>query len=471
MGNSLIGKKMSFSDFIKLCENDNDVNLTHFMVVTSNRILCEYCMPPYEMDSLKLLFSITKSFTSIAIGIAYDMQLLSLTDRVMDFFPDESPPTPCSNLQGIQIQHLLTMSSGIHANTYDLLFPQDNWIKAFLAQDFPHEPGEFYRYSTHASHMLSAIITKVTGLSLEEFLNKYLFHLMDIYEAQWELSPEGLTAGGMGLSLFPYSLAKIAQMLLNNGLYNGIQLISSEYLGMATVPQIIKQDEINCSTRHFSGTEYGYQIHIGKHGYFRFAGAFGQLCLVCPDKNIAFVAFSQCSKMERLLSMIYQFFIDNTVSTAMKSYTPPTPQHSTMAVYLPNAIYEMERNSLGIKFLELSSDNHMKIITVNSREDIIYFDFGALTTGKAYFVKDLQEHLQKYVCCICRAEENLLELCVYYIETPYVVKYLLEFEGDTLQLEFSINVSLKLKDFSVKGVPHTQGSKISRAKAVTISRI
>lgn len=113
----------------------------------------------------------------------------------------------------------------------------------------------------------------------------------------------------------------------------------------------------------------------------------------------------------------------------------------------------------------------MKIITVNSREDIIYFDFGALTTGKAYFVKDLQEHLQKYVCCICRAEENLLELCVYYIETPYVVKYLLEFEGDTLQLEFSINVSLKLKDFSVKGVPHTQGSKISRAKAVTISRI
>ena len=153
MGNSLIGKKMSFSDFIKLCENDNDVNLTHFMVVTSNRILCEYCMPPYEMDSLKLLFSITKSFTSLAIGIAYDMQLLSLTDRVMDFFPDESPPTPCSNLQGIQIQHLLTMSSGIHANTYDLLFPQDNWIKAFLAQDFPHEPGEFYRYSTHASHM------------------------------------------------------------------------------------------------------------------------------------------------------------------------------------------------------------------------------------------------------------------------------------------------------------------------------
>jgi CubicO group peptidase (beta-lactamase class C family) len=453
MGHSLFGKEMSLSDFIKFCENDNDVNLTHFMVITNNRLLCKYCMPPYEMDSLRLLFSMTKSLTSLAIGIAYDMQLLSLTDRIIDFFPDELPSTACSNLQRIQIQHLLTMSSGIHDNTYGLLFPQDDWIKAFLAQDFQHEPGAFYRYSTHGSHMLSAIITKVTGLSLEDFLNEYLFYPMDIYEAQWELSPEGLTAGGMGLSLFPYSLAKIAQMLLNNGLYNGMQLISSEYLRMATVPQIIKQDEINNSTRDFSGTEYGYQIHIGKHGYFRFDGAFGQLCLVCPDRNLAFVAFSQCSKMERLLSMIYQFFIDKTVSTAIESYTPTTSQYSTIGpVDLPNARYEMERNSLGIKFLELSSDNHMKTTTVNGREDIIYFDFAALTKGKVYFVKDLQEHLQKYVCCICRAEENLLELCVYYIETPYVVKYLIEFESDTLQFKFSINVSLTLKDFSVKGV-------------------
>jgi CubicO group peptidase (beta-lactamase class C family) len=138
-------------------------------------------------------------------------------------------------------------------NTYGQLFQQPNWIKAFLAQDFPHEPGTYYKYSTHATHMLSAIIQKISGQSLEEFLNVYMFFPMKITEAEWELSPEGLTAGGMGLSLYPSSLVKFASLLLNKGCYQGKRIISEKYILKATSPQSIKQDNMNDKNKLHSG--------------------------------------------------------------------------------------------------------------------------------------------------------------------------------------------------------------------------
>ena len=110
----------------------------------------------------------TKSFASFAIGIASDLGLLNIDDYIVQYFEDELPQSPDQNLDKVTIRHLLTMSSGIHDNTYGELVGQDHWIKAFLRQVFPHEPGTHYRYSTHGSHMLSAIITKVSGLSLTD---------------------------------------------------------------------------------------------------------------------------------------------------------------------------------------------------------------------------------------------------------------------------------------------------------------
>lgn len=216
----------------------------------------------------------TKTFASLAIGIAGDLGLLTIDDYIIKYFPEDLPQLPDKNLCRIKIRHLLTMSSGIHDNTYAGLYTQSNWIKAFLKQEFPHEPGTYYRYSTHSSHMLSAIITKVSSLSLKEFLNKYLFHPMGIYEAQWEQSPEHLTAGGMGLSLYPHSLVKISQLLLNKGVYHGKRLISQDYLESATRQQIVKQDDINRPDNHFCGAGYGFQFHISRGGFYRLDGAF-----------------------------------------------------------------------------------------------------------------------------------------------------------------------------------------------------
>lgn len=294
-------------NFIKTCEEHDNINLINFVLIQGDNVLAQFCKKPYKKDCKQLLFSMTKSFTSLAAGIAIDKGLLQLDDYVVSFFKDNLPQNPHDNLLKMQVRHLLTMTTGIHENTYGELFPQPNWIKAFLAQEFPHIPGTYYKYSTHATHMLSAIIQKISGQSLEEFLNVNMFFPMNITEAEWELSPEGLTAGGMGLSLYPSSLIKVAFLLLNKGVYHEKRIISEEYLVLATSPQTIKQD--HDESKFYSGYQYGFQFHIGQNGCYRAEGAFGQFCVVCPDKNIAVIATSQHTDTESFLALIDNYYI------------------------------------------------------------------------------------------------------------------------------------------------------------------
>lgn len=447
---------MKFTDFMKECEKDEEINLTNFLYLSDKEIITEYWEPPYRKDSLKLLFSMTKSFSSLAIGIAYDKGLVTLDDYITDYFKDEMPEEPHENLHKIKLRHLLSMTSGIHENTYGDLYPKRNWIKAFLAQEFPHEPGSYYRYSTHSSHMLSAVIQKVSGISLENFLNQYLFFPMDIHEARWEQSPEGITAGGMGLSLYPSSMAKIAQMLLNGGVYNHTRLISQEYIELAASCQTIKQDEIGNKEKEFSGYQYGFQFHLSNNGCYRADGAFGQLCVICPQKKIALIAFSQKTRTENLLKLIDKYFISSSMEIPARYYENSVMDNMApcCSVKLPTGQYRLESNPLKIKYIEFYSEDEYQIIrtvTTDNREDDYKYDFYRLTEGKACFIKDLEEHCQSCVCRARQSADDSLELTVYFIETPYVVNYRILFGQEEIQLDFHINVSMTLNNFRVKG--------------------
>lgn len=449
---------MSFEKFLQDCEKNEAVNITHAICLSSDNILAKYVKYPYRMDTLRLFFSMTKTFSSLAIGIASDLGLLHIDDCIVTFFEKELPREPDKNLYRITVRHLLMMASGIHENTYNELFVQDNWVEAFLQQTFPHEPGTYYRYSTHSSHMLSAIITKVSGLSLEEFLNRYLFYPMDITEAQWEQSPEGLTAGGMGLSLYPMSLVKIAQMLLNKGVYQGKRILSKQYLDLATTQQIVKQDETDNPAKYFSGAGYGFQFHIGRDGFYRLDGAFGQLCLVCPEKNRAVIVFSQNSKTEALLSLIYKYLLgDEEISGDFVWHTEGGSAGLAGLSEIPKipliicGTYRLDGNSLGIEVLELlaDADGYRIILQRGSVSDTIRFSLLHDTNGKICFIKDLQGHLQGYVCCAEYDKE--LRLKVYLIETPYVLTFKIKSGGRKIRLDFSINVSFTVENFSVIG--------------------
>lgn len=439
---------MSFSEFVRACDAEQAVNVTHVICASQDQVLASYVREPYRMDTLRLFFSMTKSFASLAVGIACDMRLVGLDERLVDIFRDECPADPHENLQKITIRHLLTMSGGIHENTYSALFPQSDWVRAYLSQEFPHEPGSFYRYSTHGSHMLSALITKKTGISMEAFLNSHLLHPMGIDEAQWEHSPEGLTAGGMGLSLYPASLVKIAQMLLNRGVYQGWRYVSEEYLEMATQPQIVKRDDFGKAECEYGGWEYGFQFHIGKGGYYRMDGAFGQVCLVCPDRNRAFIALSSGSKTEKLLKLMYEHLLDGEMDICKAQ----TGDRICPTAPVPCGRYRMEANEGRIREIEIREPEtgkfRMRVFREENEEQIDFslrYDVG----GQMRFVKDLEEHEQEYVC---RAEFcDALELTLYYIETPYITKYRFIFEEERILFEWSINQSFTLKSISAQG--------------------
>ena len=437
---------MKPSNFISACENNENINLTHFIISSDKNVLYEYCKLPYGMESPRLFFSMTKSITSLAIGIAADQGLIHLDDYVVDFFHDKLPGAPHENVFKIKVRHLLIMASGIDHNTYPELVLQSDWVKAFLAQDFPIEPGKQYLYSTHATHMLSAIITRVSGMSLEDFLNENLFYPMGITEAEWELSPEGLTAGGMGLSLTPNSIIKIAQLLLNNGVYNGRQLISQKYLSEATSTKINKPSTGNTE---YEDTRYGYQFHIAKDNYYYLDGAFGQVILICPHKQLAFIAFSQKSKTNNLLGEIYKHFIYDEL--VQEPFFQPKYTHKTFAyIHLPDNTFRVEKNPLNVSTVRFT-ENRVIFTDENARENQLNYNFRTLSKGRASFIKDLQEHNQSYVTEVIEMSKDKLCLKVYWIETPYVTIYEFDFFDYGFIFRFDINVSFTLSRFEIKG--------------------
>lgn len=437
---------MDLSNFIAACEAAPDVNLTHFLCASEDAVLAQYAAPPYRMDTLRLCFSMTKSFSSLAVGIAIGQGLLQLETRVCDILP-EAMPESGGHAQKIRVCDLLTMSGGAAENNYASMIAAKDWVRAYFEQALPYEPGTHYLYCTHGSHVLSVIIERVSGLSLEDFLNRYLFHPMGIFEAQWEHDPQGRTAGGMGLSLYPASLVKIAQLLLNGGRYNGVAMIPEAYIKAAGSVQIVKHET---KEKPYGGDGYGYQFHVGKAGFYRMDGAFGQVCLICPALHRAFIALSSNSKTETLLRLIYQHFIDRDAALAAAA----EDKNSLCAVCTAadwQDEYRLADNPMGLRAVRVrrERDEYSFSLRFDDKTQQIAFCPGRETRGRTVFIKDLEEHEQEYVSFSAETD-GMLEVTVYYIETPYIAVYRLLREGDGLRFAFDINCSFTLENFSAE---------------------
>jgi hypothetical protein len=444
-----------------------DTQITSFVLLKDGRCICRFCRPPYEIDTIQLWFSVTKSFTGIGVGIACDKGLLRLDDSVIGFYPDKLPDEISENLRAMRVKHLLSMSCGIHENTYADLYPQPDWAKAFLAQDFPHEPGTFYRYSTHASHMLAAIVERVTGRSFYDFLRENLFTPLGIRESTWETCAQGITAGGMGLGLTVDSVAKFAQMLLDGGVYDGKRIVSEEYIRAATTEQ--SDNRSLEKDRHKNG--YGYHIRIDHDGSFFHPGAFGQLWYACPRKKIALALTSRGTKIDDIIDLLQSKIMENASGAALpasnsygqlrdrlKSLCYPTPVFKPIPAGVPvldPVQYRMDscpHGLLSVSFSQGASDRlDMRLTYADRADSLLRFSFTGPVTGRGLFVKDIQFHEQKYVSYAAWESKETLLLTIFYIETPYEVTYRIQFDNEGIRLAFHMNVSLNLKDFECRG--------------------
>ena len=223
------------------------------------------------------MFSLTKSFTSTAVGLAVSEGLLSIDDQVIKFFPVEAPAEPSAFLKALRVRDLLSMSTGHHKEP--ALATTREWAKTFLAAPIDHKPGTFFLYNTPASYMLSAILQKVTGQTTVDYLRPRLFVPLGIDDLEWETSPEGVTIGGYGLHLRTESIARFGQLYLQKGKWLGQQVVPKAWVEAATSRQV--SNGSNPASDWDQG--YGYQFWRSRHGTYRGDGAFGQYSSCCPS--------------------------------------------------------------------------------------------------------------------------------------------------------------------------------------------
>lgn len=279
---------------------DRQVNTMHsFMLVRHGRVVAEGWWKPEAADKPHVLWSLSKSFTSTAVGLAIEDGKLSLTDEVLKFFPDQAPEKPSNNLKAMRVRDLLTMSTG---HQTEPKFTKDTpWVKTFLAQPVPHKPGTHFLYNTPATYMLSAIVQKVTGQTVLDYLKPRLFDPLGIDKPTWGTSPQGITLGGYGLSIRSEDIAKFGQLYLQRGEWKGKQLVPASWVRLATSRQM--SNGSNPKSDWDQG--YGFQFWRCRHGAFRGDGAFGQFCIVLPEQDAVVALTANCRDMQGELNLVW----------------------------------------------------------------------------------------------------------------------------------------------------------------------
>jgi CubicO group peptidase (beta-lactamase class C family) len=209
-----------------------------FMMVRHGQVIAEGWWSPYAPDLNHMLYSLSKSFTSTAIGFAVTEGRLKVDDPVISFFSNDLPDRISENLAALKVKHLLTMSVGHAEDSTPIITQTDNWVKAFLALPIANPPGSAFLYDSGATYMLSAIVQKLTGQKVIDYLRPRLFQPLAIEGMTWETCPRGINTGGWGLAIQTEGLAKFGQLYLQKGAWNGKQILPVTWIEEATTFKI-----------------------------------------------------------------------------------------------------------------------------------------------------------------------------------------------------------------------------------------
>ncbi len=269
--------------FMKELADIPDVGIQSVSVYRNGRLLCSTAYGAWREDVWKNTFSECKSIVSLAIGMLIDEGKLALDTPIAQIFADKLSPLGKLKFKSFSVEGLLKMSSQISFNEAECL-SNDDWVKGFLSASPHSQIGKGFNYNSLNTYMLSAIVSAVTQTSLSEYLDKKLFAPLGITNYYWEKCPRGQEKGGWGLYIAPADLAKIGQMVLNKGVYEGKRIISEEYISLATQ----KHNDPPATAGKF---DYGYQIWVGRESdSFLFNGMLGQNLLAYRNNGIMIVS-------------------------------------------------------------------------------------------------------------------------------------------------------------------------------------
>ncbi len=276
---------------------------------------------PFDLDGKHILHSLSKSFTSLAVGFARAEGLLDIEKPLLSYLPEYAGDVTDERMKSVTLRHLLCMSSGHTVEPTGLVTQPEgaqDWCRAFISSPLQQEPGSVFTYNSLGTYMLAAVVRRVTGLNVREYLMPRLFEPLGILPGQWECCPQGTNLGGWGFMLSANDLAKVGQLLLQKGVWQGRRLLPADYLAEATRPQA---DNSANETPDWK-VGYGFQFWMSLHG-FRGDGAFGQYIVVVPEDDLVMVTTACLADMQQVLTHLWDM---------RKSFTPNELQENPSAL-------------------------------------------------------------------------------------------------------------------------------------------
>ena len=432
-------------------------SLHSVMIVRRGHVIAEGWWAPYAAEEPHQMFSLSKSFTSTAVGLAIAEGKFSVEDPVLKFFPDEAPAQPSANLRAMRVRDLLTMSTGHHNE--DLQgFPynsDESVVKKFLALPVTHKPGTFFVYNTPATYMLSAIVQKTTGQTVLDYLRPRLFATLGIADPTWEASKQGVSMGGFGLSIRTEDIAKFGQLYLQKGKWNGKQLVPAAWTETATSRWM--SNGSNPASDWEQG--YGFQFWRCRHGAIRGDGAHGQFCVVLAEQDTVVAITAGTRDLQGVLNVLWAKLLpalagksalpaDAAAHAKLKAKLASLSLKHPVAIATPSLAreiadrrYVFPSNPLGIESVsfEGSADDaratRLTTVVAGRQERINLapgeWERGEVAQGPTAGVVALSG-------AWTASDTYTLDLVRY--RTPFVLRHRLKFKGDEVLLTIETNV-------------------------------
>lgn len=366
--------------FLNACDTSGLENHS-FMMLRHGKIIAEGWWKPYGPEYKHIMFSASKTFTATAVGLAVAENRLKVTDKIITFFPYSLPDSISNYMKEMSVKDLLTMSAGQDPEP-SAWGAGGDWMTHFISTEPKYKPGSVFKYNNMATFMLSAIVQQVTGETVFDYLLPRIFKPLGIRGIDWDLNPQGITMGMIGLRLRTEDLAKFGQLLLNGGVWNGKQLIPKEWVKEATSFQIKNSDEPE-EKRSLSdwGQGYAYQMWRGKNNTVRLDGMAGQFVVLIPDKNAIVVFTANNSNTQKQLDLMHNFLIPAIKSDKPLASAPVFQDEMTKKVAALNispgfeksAESGFEKSVSGKEFILSENDNKIQSVYLSFKDGICTF--------------------------------------------------------------------------------------------------
>jgi CubicO group peptidase (beta-lactamase class C family) len=431
---------------------DSQVEGLHsFMLVRHGHVVAEGFWSPYDALSRHQLYSLTKSFTSTAVGLAVAEGRLGIDDPVLPLFPDDAPAEASDNLKAMRVRDLLSMSTGHHAEP--AFRDSERWVKAFLAEPVFHKPGTFFLYNTPATNTLAAIVEKAVGATVLEYLRPRLFEPLGIEDPRWDRDPQGRPIGGFGLYLRTEEIARFGQLYLQKGRWGGRTLVPAAWVEAATARQVSNGSKPDSDWEQ----GYGYQFWRCRHRAYRGDGAFGQFCVVLPEQDAVVAITSGVRNLQAVLNVVWDRLLPallpdrlpedeaarDRLRAGLARLTLAMPQGKAAPAVAPRAtgrryVFPANEQKVEAVSLERKGDSVTLVGRFNGLEQRLALGRGTWTRGRLAYASEPERPVA--ASGAWTSPDTYVARIAFY-ETPFVLTLTLRFEGDQLFYGSDYNVA------------------------------